>query len=176
MLYFFDQDIMNENYSKLLHYALDYCDTITLRIRNYIKSLDGEKYFWSNDKESEERFKEHFYKVSQLTKELFGEHIVKIEHSAQYGAEFCGHENEIYTIAFNMQVIEKLLVAQSLFSWQGELPEDLCLFSKGKCWIESIAHEHMCYINDDSEELKALLREMNIDFINPNEDIIEDEK
>jgi len=167
LIYFFDQDIKSKDYSELLNYALNFCDTLTLRIRNYTKSLDGKKHLWGGEKQ----FAEWFDKVSDFTQNHFGEFILKIDYDAQYGAEKNGHENKIYTIAFNSESLKKLLVVNSLFGWNsGHTPEDLHLYTNGNCWLETISHEKICYIHDDSEELKALLREMNIKFWDGEDD------
>jgi len=96
---------------------------------------------------------------------MFGEHILKTTHSTRYlsSVHECGLK--IYVIKLTPFVLGMLCCASGLFAWKMPFyPEDLCLFKNGKCWLETIAHEKLGYIYDDSEETKEFLRSIDVEF------------
>ena len=157
----FWKDIAGDNYTALLNYVSDFCDALTLKIPNYTKTVDGTKDFYGRD----DIIIKHYNDASEKTEKLFEKLIEKRIYDTHYISSVCGYENKIYVVKLNSETLKKLLSKNSLFSWGLQSwPEDLCLFKNGKCWLETVAHEKSGYIYDNSEETKALLREMNVEF------------
>jgi|GEM_PF-5412653 len=138
MLSIHDANIVSNNFDAVLKYALNFCDTVT---------------FWGED-------------YHELTlKKIFGKNLRLIFLSNEYMSISCGVKTKVFHIDYNDFVSQILSCANDLFAWQLPFyPEDLCLFSKGKCWLETIAHEKLGYIYDDSEETKEFLRSIGVEF------------
>ena len=63
---------------------------------------------------------------------------------------------DVYRLAPEVEAY--ILSADDLFSWMyPERPEDISFFYKGKCWIDTTAHEEYCNIYDHEPEMARLI-------------------
>jgi hypothetical protein len=76
--------------------------------------------------------------------------------------EYCDRKTEgiynIYRVNFDYYITEVLCSVPGLYKWiYPNLPEDLCFYKNGKCFLRSVAHEKLCWIyTEDEKEIKAL--------------------
>jgi len=173
MFFLHKKELKFINYDVLFEYALGFCDVLTLQVPNHNKEVINEKnHAVDLDLEighceiSEDPFEEVYYEnANRLVEKIFGKYIIKTFFDTSYMTSIFASERKIYLIQVNEEVVNNLSGFGGLFEWQYPLlPEDLCLFTKGKCWLHSIAHEGLCWIYDDSKELKQLLKKNKIKF------------
>lgn len=86
----------------------------------------------------------------------------KIQIEYQYKGEY------LYDICFyklSENVKEFLLQQGRLYKFLSpNLPEDICFFKNGKCWLKTTTHEHEGYIFEQSEREKEYLKRIGIKF------------
>lgn len=79
------------------------------------------------------------------------------------------HKGEyIYNICFyktSDNVKEFLLQQDRLYKFLApNLPEDICFFKNGKCWLKTTTHEHEGYIFEQNGEEKEYLKQIGLKF------------
>ena len=167
------QGFVYSNYYLLLQYASKICDAVTLKIPNHNKLVINEKNHAGNlDLEighsevgDDPLFEIYYDNATRLVDKLFEKHIIKTSFDTQYVTTISSTESKNYIMQMSQELAEILDFAGSLFAWKFPfLPEDLCFFYNGKCWLQSIAHEEICWIYDDSNDVQALLKRMKIKY------------
>lgn len=77
-----------------------------------------------------------------------------------------GDPYEIFHIAFTENTIWFLMLGLGLYNWvYPNLPEDICFYKKGKCFLKSISHEKRCCIYTDDIYDKLILRKIGLKLI-----------
>lgn len=133
---------MNEKrYNALIIYLYNCCDTLSFLIPDYdyaedIKYEDNIELFMS----------------------AIEPYIIKNYQSNEYCGSKTGGKYNIYHVTFDENVIGPLCAGLHLYNWiYPYLPEDLCFYKEGKCYLSSVAHEKLCWIyTEDEDEIKAL--------------------
>lgn len=138
--------IKDFRYNKLILYSLLRCDQFTFEISDYHSeefSSERSKEFF----EYKERI-EYFFKY-------FKPYIEKKYIDKEHGY------SEVYVMSLNIDSIAPLLATYGLYSWKyPDMPEDLRFFSKGECWLKSVAHENLCWIYTDCDVEKEIIRKV----------------
>ena len=74
--------------------------------------------------------------------------------------------NDIYYFKLTNKLKQEILEKKSIYDWLniGSL-EDICFYKPdGNCWLGSISHENLCWINCDSQEEFEYLKSIGIKF------------
>ena len=74
--------------------------------------------------------------------------------------------NDIYYFKLTNKLKQEILEKKSIYDWLniGSL-EDICFYKPdGNCWLESVSHENLCWINCDSQEEFEYLKSIGIKF------------
>lgn len=158
----FYENVVNENYKKLIDYFSMQSDYISLQIRAYvgeqlnitkeeliILGKDYEKKYppfkitdeWINLKlESSRDYSRNIYEIEKRI-HLLSEHIKYKYYSNEYPGYKTQTQSTIYVIEVCEKLINYLKEVDSLFGWHGDRPDDLCFYKNGKCILSSISHE-----------------------------------
>lgn len=145
-------DVKDNKYYSLILYAILRCDAFSFTVPDlYTKASSSIR-----SKEYEE-YKEHIaWRLDE-----FKPFVLKEYTSTDYFGSFREYYSKIYLMPLNDKILGQLMATEGLYSWKyPDMPEDLCLFSKGKCWLKSIAHEKICWIYTDSEVEKDILKKV----------------
>lgn len=146
MLYIKNQ-IRFLKYNSLILYALLRCDTFTVRVPKY-----NEEIISSTDKNGFNRL--------EFTLETFEPFIIRKYSSNKYFFSESESCSEIYEVCLNNDIFCTLFV-DDIYGWKlPEMPEDLCLFSKGVCWLKSNSHQKSCWIYTDHDVEKDILKKV----------------
>lgn len=144
-------DIKDYKYDDLLSYMTLRCDTFTFVVPDF--ETNSPAGFRSND------FIEYKKRINWRLDAL-KPYIIKVYNDKDYFGNWQDYYQEIYVVQFN-EFSKGCLASSSLYSWKyPELPEDLCFFSKGKCFLRSVAHEEMCWIFPDHDIEKDILKKV----------------
>jgi len=164
------------NYSKIfLNYALDFFkDNSALFDQEYIEKFEvnrwgmGEKDFLQLKKlnrkhvilDAIDRRIYDIYEKKWL--ELYEKDVVMIKEKIFDN----GIKHQIlYFCVLNSKTSKMLYEKDSILSWcYPESLEDICFLRKGCYWLESVAHEELCFINCESEEEYKYLKSIGISF------------
>lgn len=181
MLYI-KNDIKDKIYYGLMFYAFMRCDVVTFHLPNFNKRVINEKnkdvlfenldFGVKEKKRDNHDYSDYLDNIEELLAD-FKKNILYEYKDVEYVGSIYGHECDIKVISLSSQIVfNNLMGSGRLYDWKyPELPEDLCLFSKGKCWLQSIAHEELCFIyTDDPLEMK-ILKKIGLKFL-----IVEDDE
>lgn len=75
--------------------------------------------------------------------------------------------SDIYYFHLTSKFRQEIISKKSIYNWQypNSLLEDICFFkSNGDCWLKSVAHENLCWINCESKEEYEYLKSIGIKF------------
>lgn len=145
-------DIKDKKYYSLILYALLRCDVFTFAVPDLHSKM-------TSDTRSDE-FLEYKKHISWQLDD-FKPFLLKEYADTEYFGSLRDYYSEIYVMSLNDDVLGQVMAMEGLYSWKyPDMPEDLCLFSKGKCWLKSIAHEKICWIYTDSEVEKDILKKV----------------
>ncbi len=76
------------------------------------------------------------------------------------------HHSIIYYFNLSEKIKDILCGKNSLYSWNyPNSIEDLCFFKEGYCWLDSVAHEELCFIYCKDEEEYEYLKSIGIEFV-----------
>lgn len=145
-------EIKDFKYNKLVLYALLRCDAFTFALPD----MDSKSGFDSRSNEFSEYKKEVEYRLEAFEPYILNKYIDK-----NYFSSERGYYSEIYVVSLNEDSVGTIMATEGLFSWKyPEMPEDLYFFSKGVCWLESVAHEKTCLIYTDHDVEKEILKKV----------------
>ena len=73
--------------------------------------------------------------------------------------------NDIYYLILNDELKSEILSKKSLYDWHyPNSLEDICFFKDGYCFLETVAHEGLCFIYCDNEAEYEYLKSIGIKF------------
>jgi len=168
-------------YSRLIDYLLLRCDVITFKLPNFNKFTVSEKaksYFPQYEigiqthDESNHDFDDYKKNIKDLLNE-YKKHYIKEYEDFEYFDSFFGYDAEIKVIELKEELLGPLKAIGGLYDWKyPNFPEDLCFFSKGKCFLKSVAHEKYCFIYTEDKLEKKILKKIGLKFIElPQENV-----
>ena len=141
---------MNEKrYNALIVYLHNCCDMVSFLVPDYdyAEGIDYEANI-------------------QPFMEAIQPFIVSHYRSGEYCNRLTGGTYNIYHMAFDKNIIGPLCLGLHLYNWMyPNLPEDLCFYKKGKCFLKSVAHEKLCWIYAEEEDEKRALKKIGLKFI-----------
>jgi hypothetical protein len=189
MLYIISK-IEGEKYRMLLDFLQKECDALSFQVADYwvesnlyndylnanVKDMnyeDGLKWFESQpkpkltDDEILNRPDSAGYLTYKATIENTLKPFRKFVFKDYLGTEYMfyetGRKKEIIFAHFDESLLPELKKVKGLYDWQvPNLPEDLCFFKNGYCFLRSVAHEKLCFIYSNDKRVKNTLRGMGI--------------
>jgi len=174
-------DITDKSYYQLIDYILKRCDMFSYfyphNNKIIVTSKNSEIYpeyeiGFESIRPGED---EYIQNVSNLQwrVEYIRNKIIKSYEDVEYVGSTCGCACQITIAQLDESIGGYFKSTSGLYDWIfPDMPEDLCFFSKGKCWLRSIAHEKLCfiYIEDDFE--KNVLKQMGLKYYEIPDDSI----
>jgi len=159
--------VENKQYEKLIDYASKKCDAVMFVARkdgfdqkqiklldktfsdlkkelknNFIKSRNGS--YWVHTKVGNKQLGLTHFKDPYNFDDLFKVEFYRIDSTTK----------------------KYLLTNKNMYNWLNpKYPEDLSFFSKGYCWLYSVAHEEICYIYCENEIEYEYLKSIGIEFV-----------
>jgi hypothetical protein len=147
-----NKNIKDDAYSSLVLYALLRCDAFTFSVPDLYTKI-------TSDTRSDEFLK--YKKEIAWRMERFEPYLLNKSIDSEYVGSIRGYYSENYVMSLNIDVIGNIRATEGLYSWMyPEMPEDLSFFSKGKCWMKSIAHEKSCWIYTTNDIEKDILKKV----------------
>lgn len=96
----------------------------------------------------------------------FEPNLIYTEQTKLYVNQETDYLNEVYyykTIGLSGEPFNQV---ESIYDWKHpNFPEDMCFYKNRECWLQSIAHEKICFIYDDSRQMKACLKWLGFHFL-----------
>ena len=115
-------------------------------------------------------FTEYKNKIKPILN-TFKSNLIYAEQTKCYLDQKTEHINEVYyynTLGLSCEPFNQL---ESIYDWRyPNFPEDICFYKNGECWLQSIAHEHLCFIYDDSKEIKDYIKWLGFQYIKSRTD------
>ena len=172
-----DKNIKRNKYNKLIEYLLGFCDTLVFQAPNFFKLFDDDnvdEYTKYEDVDfyidgGIDNFNDYKKQIERHVELIADDILSKYEDITYYGNK-CNYVLEVYVVKISDNTHEFLKICNSLYDWRyPRLPEDLCFFKTGKCILETITHEKLCFIDVESVG-ENILRKMHLSFKNIPED------
>ena len=159
------EDISQKQYSDLILYLLKKCEFFTFCLPDFgklIRVSDGERTAQRLDDGS--AFISYKNKVMPEIEKL-STHLVQVYESEIYGLNEYDREREIYVVKIDDSLDASFFDNHSLYDWRyPDFPEDICFYKDGKCFMETVAHEQLCFFYFADEELESFLWEKHIEY------------
>ena len=159
------EDISKQNYTDLIQYLLKKCDIFTFCLPDFgkfITTVDGQRTIEFLDDGS--AFRSYKNKVMPKIEKIFN-HQLKIYHSESYCGSVYDREREIYVVSIDEWIDISFFEIERLFAWRyPDFPEDLCFYKDGKCFMELISHEQLCFFHLPDDTLLQFFDDRNIEY------------
>ena len=174
-------DISNKTYYKLIDYITNRCDMFSFFYPHYNKiivtSKNSEIYpeYEIGFESISQGENEYIQNVSNLQwrTDYIRKKIIKSYEDVEYVGSTCGCACQITIAQLDESIGGFFKSTGGLYDWRfPDMPEDLCFFSKGNCWLRSIAHEKLCFIFTDDDYEKKVLKKMGLKFYEIPDDSI----
>ena len=148
--------IRGEDYKRFVSFALSNSDAVMLIFQNYGRP------FKKRIKEIRHALKP--FRIASRNNHKNGEKEFKWPGTVTWTDDSLSLIHaDVYRLAPEVEAY--ILSADDIFSWMyPERPEDISFFYKGKCWIDTTAHEEYCNIYDHEPEMARLLDSMGIEY------------
>ena len=159
------EDIVKPYYDELIQYLLKKCDVFTFCLPNFgklIRTINGQKTIKYLDDGSV--FSSYKNKVMPRIEKTLTRQL-KIYHSECYGTNSYDREREIYIVAIDKFMDISFFDNERLFAWRyPNFPEDICFYKEGRCFMELISHEQLCFFYLPDDTLFNFLDERKIEY------------
>ncbi len=167
-------DVKGKTYLKLISYLVQRCDAVTFLLPNYnkihvteknINMFDderiGHKYY---DDPKDDSFQAYLSKIDDFLM-LAKNHLIKSYEDIEYCGDIYEHDSVIYVLRSNEELLPFLTKINNLYDWMyPDAPMDICFYSKGKVYMRTVAHEHICDIYTSSREEINYIKKLGINF------------
>ncbi len=154
MLTVLNKHIKDIQYSRLILYAQLRCDAFSICIPDLYTKM-------SSSTRSEEflQYRKNIARIYEFSMPQLIKSYVSNDYFMHHRDSY--QEIEIYALNKGDCSTDFLFNSHDLFKWQyPDLPEDLCLFSNGKCWLTIAAHEKQCWIYDAGQVERDILKKV----------------
>ena len=159
------EDISKQNYNELIYYLLKNCDVFAFCLPDFgklVRNVDDQRTVQRLDDGSE--FYSYKNKVMPKIEKILS-HQLKIYHSECYGTNSYDREREIYVVSIDESIDTSFFESDRLFAWRyPNFPEDLCFYKDGKCFMELISHEQLCFFYSPDDSLLQFFDDRNIEY------------
>lgn len=169
--------IANKKYNDILDFISTRCDMFTFCIPDYnyrIITEQNKHLFCDNDTQetimkdissSRDLYNAYEERTKSIRESLLT-YLVRSYNDVIYLDQIRQYKMTIYLYAINSDSINILKsYTNNLFSWKYPTsPEDLCFFSKGRCFLQSIAHEKLCYIYPSNKFDMSIIKGIRLKY------------
>jgi len=159
-----DGKIEDRKYYQLIDYLYQKCDVLTFGLYNHYqyyvtpKNIHCFPQYDLNSHVNEEdcnEFIEYKKRIEWLIAH-YRRFFIKEYTDVEYAGGLCGHKIEIKIIRFDEYLLGALKGTQGLYDWRApNKPENLCFYSGTKCFLQSIAHEKLCFYIPTTKKLRT---------------------
>ena len=167
-------EISNKKHKGLIEWLFTKCDMFTFAVPDFSKPTDLLRNESCSDEaiccfgECSEEEKQDIIDYNNKVAEKIAP-IKKCVLKNYFDAFYCGfcngYEKEIFIVEFNNDTKDFLIQTDNLCLWTyPDMPEDVCFFGNGKCFMRTVAHEKLMLIYDDGKDTRRSLRNMGIKF------------
>ncbi len=180
-----NNNLTGEAYKGFVNFALDNSDYFTFHLPNYNHFIITDKNSdllpdelkvdildLADNKQDNKEYVEYKSKTADII-DIIRNQIVSSVYDAEYLNQIYNYGTEAYVVKISDKesCYNFLMSAKSLFSWRANnLPEDICFFSNGICWLKIISHSEMIIANV-TNELEEQLKNFGISFNRFEKDI-----
>ena len=169
-------NVKGKQYDVLIDYMLKECDVFTFCLPNFGKQVVISQKIQDIKKSSDiiidcveyldggSEFAKYKKKVLPRMNKIY-DHKLKVYYSVKYGSSLYGSEREIYIIRIDSSLDRTFFKNKGLFDWRfPKFPEDLCFYKSGKCFMETVAHEQLCFFYSDDKEIQIFLDSIGVGY------------
>lgn len=179
-----NKSIIDSQYYSLISYLFKRCDMISFCLPNFGLNIVTEKNKQAfpphtpmglYEKNEDFDFEAYKNKVLEYMKDSgIPNYIIHEYEDVEYCESIRAYLSKIYYVSFVEDTIGFFMVSQGLFQWKyPELPEDLCFYRKGKCFLRTVAHENICEIYEDNvDEIRYLRKKLKLKLVEIKNDLL----
>ena len=156
MLKIYDLNFQQQGF--LVDYLFNICHTLSFVIQNFNHAQNNNQNILMNDDgEYDSDCCLHNQNTLNLIKELDLK-IIRTYSSSRYGTPKYNYQSKVFLVKTNDKL--KFFLSNHPFEdWRfPELPEDLIFYRNNNIWLETVTHEKIIWIHNESKE--------DIDFLN----------
>lgn len=153
-----------EQHKALINYAFSFCDSISFIVQNYNHSNSNNLNILKDDFGNDDSdFCLHYKNTQKLIKEL-NLIVSKSDINSIYGTQRYRNESKAFFVVPN-QKLKKFLSLNMFENWTfPNLPEDIIIYKNHRIWLETISHENIIWIHNESKDDIEFLKRNNISF------------
>lgn len=162
MLIIYDLNLQQQKY--LIDYLFGICNTLSFVIQNFNHAQNNNQNILMNDNgEYDDDCCLHHKNTLNLIKEL-NLNLIRTYNSSRYGTQNYNYQSKIFFIKMNNK-LKTFLSNHPFKDWRfPDLPEDLIFYQNNNIWLETITHENIIFIHNESKDDIAFLNKCKIKF------------
>lgn len=142
-----------EQHKALIDYSFGICNSLSFIVTEF----DGSEDYYDD-------FCLHNKNTLKLIEKLNLNVIKTIDGKYQYGSQANDYQSVIYFVTLH-DTLKKFLYQHEFEKWRfPKLPEDLIFYRNNNIWLETISHEKIIWIHNESKEDIAFLNKHKINF------------
>lgn len=153
-----------EQHKTIIDYSCGICDSLSFVIQNFNHAQNNNQNILKNDDgEYDSDCCLHNQNTLNLIKELDLK-IIRTYNSSRYGTPKYNYQSKVFLVKTNDKL--KVFLSNHQFEdWRfPELPEDLIFYRNNNIWLETITHEKIIWIHNESREDIDFLKKHKIKF------------
>ena len=157
-------NLNNEQHKELIDYAFEFCDSVSFIVQNYNHSSNNNQNILKDDLGNDNSdFSLHYQNTKELIKEL-NLIVSKSDTNSKYGTQRYNYLSKVFFVLPNQKL--KNFLSLNLFeNWVfPNLPEDIIIYKNHNIWLETISHENIIWIHNESKEDIEFLKAKNISY------------
>lgn len=157
-------NLNNEQHKELIDYAFAFCDSVSFIVQNYNHSSNNNQNILKDDSGNDDSdFCLHYKNTKELIKEL-NLIISKSDTNSKYGTQRYSYQSKVFFVVPN-QKLKKFLSVNMFENWTfPKLPEDIIIYKNHSIWLETISHENIIWIYNESKKDIEFLKAKNISY------------
>ena len=155
-------NLSNEQHKELIEYAFGFCDSVSFIVQNYNHSNNNNQNILKDDLGNDDAdCCLHYQNTLKLIKEL-NLIISKSDINSMYGTQKYRFHSKVFFVVPN-QKLKKFLSMNMFENWCfPKLPEDIIIYKNHNIWLETISHENIIWIHNESKDDIEFLKKKNI--------------
>lgn len=136
-----------KQHKTLIDYSYGICNSLSFIVTKF----DGDEDYYGD-------FCLHNKNTLKLIEKLNLKVVKTLDSNYQYGSQENNYQSVIYFVTLNDR-LKKFLYRHKFEKWRfPKLPEDLIFYQNNNVWLETVTHEKIIWIHNESKE--------DIDFLN----------
>lgn len=157
-------NLNNEQHKELINYAFSFCDGVSFIVQNFNHSKSNNQNILKDDSGNDDSdCCLHYQNTKDLIKKL-NLIVFKSDSNSTYGSQKYSYQSKIFFVIPNLK-LEKFLSLNPFDNWTfPDLPEDIIIYKNRSIWLETISHENIIWIHNESKEDINFLKSKNISY------------